>query len=477
MKQLSGLDAMFLYWEAKGASMHTAMIHVYDPATAAEGQVDFDTVREHLRRCLPISDMFRQRLTTVPGNFDHPYWIRDPDFNLDNHISKVTLAEPSWEAFCALIAKQHERPLDRNQPLWELIYIDGLGGVRDFPPGAFALMLKMHHAAVDGASSAGIIAGLHDLTSDAAPKNFTDDFVAEPAPSTAGLMLRGVVNNLRAPARLAGPAQRMLPGLARSLRSSKGGARSSRRGPMTRFNRRVNAERIYDAREYPLAELSAIRKAVPGATVNDVILALASGGIREYLIAHDELPAESLIGMVPVSTRDPNATAGGNEVTLMMLPLHTEIADPLERLTAIASESDKAKQTVQAVGARELTALNKAAPATMMAMSFRLVTAANLIGRLRAFNTVVSNVPGPREPVYLCGAKLVSWSGMGPCSHGIGFGFPVLSYNGKVNFAFSGCSDAMPDPAFAADCLDNAYTALKAAASHKSSLSKRKKHV
>lgn len=477
MKQLSGLDAMFLYWEAEGASMHTAMVHVYDPATAVAGKVDFDTVREHLRRCLPISDLFRQRLASVPWNLDHPYWIRDPDFDLDKHISKVTLAEPTWEAFCALVAELHGRPLDRNRPLWEVIYIDGLGGVRGFPPGAFALMLKMHHAAVDGASSAGIVAGLHDLEPDAPRKSYADDFEAEPPPSTAGLLLRGVVNNLRAPARLAGPAQRMLPGLARSLRRGKGGARSSRRGPMTRFNRRVNAERIYDAREYPLAELAAIRKAVPGATVNDVILALASGGIRDYLAARGELPAESLISMVPVSTRDPGAASGGNEVTLMMLPLHTQIADPLERLAAIASESGKAKQTVQAVGARELTALNKAAPATMMAMSFRLVTAANLFGRLRAFNTVVSNVPGPREPVYLCGAKLVSWSGLGPCSHGAGFGFPVLSYNGKVNFALSGCSDAMPDPAFAADCLDSAYAALKEAASRKSSPSRRKNHV
>ncbi|MEN8719500.1 MAG: wax ester/triacylglycerol synthase domain-containing protein, partial [Oceanococcaceae bacterium] len=340
MKQLSGLDAMFLYWETEGASMHTAMVHVYDPATAPEGQVDFATVREHLRQCLPLSNMFRQRLAPVPLHLDHPYWIQDPDFDLNKHVRKVDLAEPSWEAYCQLIAELHAQPLKRDRPLWELIYIDGLGGVRDFPPGAFALMLKMHHAAIDGASSAGIVAGLHDLQPDTQRKVLADTFVAEAPPSTAELLLRSIGNNLRAPIRLAGPVQRLLPGVVRNLRQrGKGDATTQRRGPKTRFNGRVKAERIYEAREYPLAELSAIRKAVPGATVNDVILCLSSGGIRAYLQYKSELPPESLIGMVPISTRGEGPADGGNEVTLMMLPLHTEIGDPLQRLAAIVRES------------------------------------------------------------------------------------------------------------------------------------------
>jgi len=463
MKQLTGQDAMFLYWESEGAAMHTAMLSVYDPSTAPSGALDFATVRAHVQRCLPISDVFRQKLAPVAFNLDHPYWIRDQDFDLDRHLRRVTLKEPTWEAYCRLVAELHAKPLDRSRPLWEMIYIDGLEGVRDYPRGSFALMTKIHHAAIDGATGAAITAGLHDLQADAPLKPIADHFVGEPTPSAAELLLRGVRNNLSAPARIAGPLRRMLPGIARSLRDTPE-AGSQRRGPMTRFNRRVGGRRIYDAREYALKDLSAIRKAVPGATVNDVILAIASGGMRNYLASKNELPEESLIAMVPVSTRSEGAAAGGNQVSLMMLPLSTDVADPLERLRTIAGNTARAKETANAVGARELTELNQAAPATTMALSFKLVTSANLLGRLRAFNTVVSNVPGPQAPIYLRGARLLSWSGLGPCSHGLGFGFPVLSYNGKVNFGFNGCADAVPDVGHAADCLDRAFEALKVAA-------------
>ncbi len=465
MKQLSGQDAMFLYWESEGAAMHTAMLSVYDPSTAPKGKVGFETVRAHVKRCLPISDVFRQKLAPVAFNLDHPYWIRDQDFDLDRHLRRVTLTTPTWEAYCQLVADLHGQPLDRSRPLWEMIYIDGLDGVRDYPKGSFALMTKIHHAAIDGATGAAITAGLHDLKADAPVKFITDRFVGEPTPSVSGLLLRSVRNNLRAPARIAGPLRRMLPGLARSLKPAPdSNAAAQRRGPMTRFNGRVSARRIYDAREYALKDLSAIRKAVPGATVNDVILAIASGGIRNYLEAKNELPEQSLIAMVPVNTRSEGGATDGNQVSLMMLPLCTHVADPLDRLRAITGNTARAKETANAVGARELTELNQAAPAATMALSFRLVTAANLLGKLRAFNTVVSNVPGPQVPIYLRGARMLSWSGLGPCSHGLGFGFPVLSYNGKVNFAFNGCGEAVPDVDFAGACLDRAFESLRNAA-------------
>lgn len=466
MRQLSGLDAMFLYWERDGAAMHTAMLSVYDSSTAPGGKVTFATVREHVKRCLPVTDVFRQKLAPVAFNFDHPYWIRDQNFSLDNHLRRVTLKEPTWEAFCKLVAELHAQKLDRSRPLWEMIYIDGLGGVRDYPPGSFALMIKTHHAAVDGATGTAITSALHDLQADApAKKPLSDTFVGETAPSAARLLLRGVRNNLMAPARIAGPLRRMLPGIVRSLRAPHDETvSSSHRGPMTRFNKRVSAQRIFDTREYALKDLSAIRKAVPGVTVNDVILTIASGGIRNYLESKHELPDESLIAMVPVSTRGEGAASQGNQVTQMLLPICTDIADPLQRLQRISEHTARAKGTMKAVGARELTELNQVAPATTMALSFKLVTAANLLGKLRAFNTVISNVPGPQVPIYLRGARMLSWSGLGPCSHGIAFGFPVLSYNGKVNFAFNGDAKAVPDVGFAADCLDHAFEDLKAAA-------------
>lgn len=475
MKQLSGQDAMFLYWESEGASMHTAMLSVYDPSTASD-KVTFSTVRAHVKSCLPISDVFRQKLAHVAFSLDHPYWIKDSDFDLDRHLRRVTLKKPTWEAYCQLIAELHAQPLDRSRPLWEMIFIDGLEGVRDFPAGSFALMTKIHHAAIDGATGAAITAGLHDLQPDTLRNPLPDSFIGEEKPSSTALLLRGVQNNLRAPTRIAGTLRRMLPGITQSLRATrdKEGSGNKLRGPMTRFNGRVSSQRIYDAREYSLKEISAIRKSVPGATVNDVILAISSGGIRNYLESKNELPDQSLIAMVPVSTRIEGGASGGNQVTQMLLPLCTEIADPIERLQCIVEKTTHAKETMKAVGARELTEINQAAPATMMALSFKLVTAANLLGRLRAFNTVVSNVPGPQAPIYLCGARMLSWSGLGPCSHGVGFGFPVLSYNGKVNFAFNGCAKAIPDVGFAAECLDRAFEELKAAASSNESSQEKK---
>jgi len=462
MKQLSGLDAMFLYWETQGAAMHVAMVSVYAPS-AVPGQVaDFDRVREHIRQCLPLSDVFRQKLAPVPFSLDHPYWVQDADFDLDNHIHQVRLAEPSWDAFCTLLSELHERPLDLGRPLWEMHFIEGLGGVReDFPPGSFAILTKIHHAAIDGSTGAELTAGLHDLTPDAQRTALSDPWLAERAPTRMELLARAAYNNVHAQRKLVGTVRRMLPGIVSTLRSSR-----RQRGPMTRFNGRVSATRVYEAREYPVKDLSAIRKAVPGATVNDVILAICSGAIRQYLQAKRELPAESLTVMAPINVRQPGekTARGGNEVSLMTLPLCTDVAQPLKRLAAIHHHTSNAKEMIKAIGARELTDANKSAPAATMALSFRLVTGANLLGKLRAFNTVVSNVPGPQVPVYLCGARLLYWSGLGPASNGVGVAFPILSYNGNVNFGISGCREMLPDPSFLAECLDQSFEKLATAA-------------
>lgn len=464
MKQLSGQDATFLYWETPDSAMHIGLVSIYGPSELTGQAVDFTTFRTHIRRNLPLSDVFRQKLAPVPFNLDHPYWIQDPDFDLDNHVRHVHLSEPSWNAFCELVAKLHSQPLDRSRPLWEMIYIDGVGGIReDIPPGAFATVTKIHHAAIDGATGAELTAGLHDLAPDAQRKVLVDRWVPDLRPTPYELIRNAVVNNIRVQPQLAKTVIDMLPVIAKTVTSTVA-TPGKGFGATTRFSGRVSPRRIYEAREYPVATLSEIRKLVPGATVNDAILAVGSGALRHYLDAKGELPNESLTVMAPINVRKPEEkhARGGNAVSLMTLSLCTDIADPLKRLQAIHEKTSSAKAMVNAVGARELTNANESTPAATLALSFRLVTGANLFGRLGAFNTVISNVPGPQVPVYLCGAKMLYWSGLGPATNGVAVGFPILSYNGNVNFGINGCARAVPDPEFLAECFDRSYEELAA---------------
>ena len=468
MQQLSGMDASFLYFETQNAPTHIGSFAIYDQSTAPEGKVSFKGILANVESRLHLARCFRQKLVHVPLNLDHPYWIEDPEFDIEFHVRHIALPHPGdWRQLCIQVARIHARPLDLSKPLWEMYIIEGLDNLEDTPPGSFAVLTKIHHAAIDGVSGAELATAIHDIEADGTAEPPERPWLPERAPSLLELGIRTTANNIRNPFRFASALRRSAPGIAKLFRGRpEDEVENSGPVPRTRFNRTVSSHRVVEGRSFPLQEIRDIRKRVPGATVNDVILAVCSGAMRRYLHHHGELPQETLSAMAPISVRgaDEKGT-GGNVISMMSVTLHSDLTDPLERLRRIHQTTQASKAQSAAVGARTMTDVTQFMPGVLAGVAARAYSRLGLANRVRPFlNTVVTNVPGPQVPLYLTGAKMVSLFGMGPVTHGMGLIHPVFSYSGKISISVTACRDQMPDPGFYAQCLQDSYEDLYAAA-------------
>jgi WS/DGAT/MGAT family acyltransferase len=279
-------------------------------------------------------------------------------------------------------------------------------------------------------------------------------------------MGRAAVNNVSSPFRLAKAVSATLPGLSQAMaKGEHDDVESTDSVPDTRFNRPVSPHRVFEAVKLELKKLSEIRKAVPGATVNDVVLTICGGALREYLDAKGELPAESLVAMAPVNTRVAGEEVTGNVLATMFVPVHSDIADPVARLRAVKNVTANAKEMRNAVGARQMTDLTRHIPASTQALAGRLITGLGLGYRtLRMCNCTVTNVPGPQQPMYLNGAKLILSTGAGPVIDGMGLIITAISYDGTIVFSITGCRKIVPDPEFLSACLSKSFKTLRRAA-------------
>jgi diacylglycerol O-acyltransferase / wax synthase len=467
MQQLSGLDASFLYFETANAPMHVGGIMIYDQSTAPGAKVTFRGILANFEKRLHLARCFRQRLAYVPLNLDHPYWIEDPDFDLEFHVRHIALPKPGdWRQLCIQAARLHSRPLDHNHPLWEIYVIEGLDNVPELPKGSFAIVFKIHHAAIDGVTGAEIIAALHDLEPGAEPPPPKDSWSPDAVPGPTELFTRTMFNNVIYPFRLSRVMGESFPAMARLRQELQ--AREFKTPapvPRTRFNGTVTAHRVLDGRSFDLETIRAMKNAVKDATVNDVVLAVCGGSLREYLKSKKELPRESLLAMAPISVRTKEQRGtGGNQVSAMVVPLHTEIGDPVERLNAVHEGAVQSKALTQAVGARLLTDYGQFIPSSLAGLAARLYSRFSLANSANPFfNTVVTNVPGPQKPLYFCGSRLLTLFGMGPIGDGLGLIHPVFSYCGQITIAATSCRKLMPDPGFYAKCLQDSFDEMKAA--------------
>ncbi len=468
MQQLSGMDASFLYFETRNAPTHIGSFAIYDQGTAPGGRVTFKGILANVERRLHLARCFRQKLVKVPLDLDHPYWIEDADFDLEFHVRHVALPQPGdWRQLCIQAARIHARPLDLARPLWEMYVIEGLDNVEGVPPGAFAVLTKIHHAAIDGVSGAELTGAIHDTTPDAEPPLPPTPWVAEREPTTLELAARTTWNNVQSPFRFVRVMAQTAPGLMNLFRSSpEREVEGSGPAPRTRFNGTVSPHRVIGGRSFSLQDIRDIRKRVPGATVNDVILAVCSGALRRYLVAHDELPEESLVAMAPISVRSEDESgSAGNKVSMMSVTLFSDESVPLERLRKVHRGTRASKATAEAVGARTLTDVSQFVPGALAGLAARLYTRLGLANAVRPFlNTVITNVPGPQIPLYFSGSRMVGFYGMGPVMDGMGLIHPVFSYSGRISISFTACRDMLPDPAFYAECLQAAFDELREAA-------------
>jgi diacylglycerol O-acyltransferase / wax synthase len=214
MQQLSGLDASFLYFETPNARTHIGGFAIYDPSTMPEGRMTYERLLENTEARLHLARCYRQKLVHVPFDLDHPYWIEDPEFDLEYHVRHIALPKPgNWRQLWKQAARLHSQPLDLTRPLWEMYLIDGLDEIPDLPKGCFALFSKIHHAAIDGVSGAEMISAIHDTTPDAEPPPPGKPWIAERDPNPFELLARAAVNNIRSPLHFARLVGRTIPGL------------------------------------------------------------------------------------------------------------------------------------------------------------------------------------------------------------------------------------------------------------------------
>ena len=481
LQQLTALDASFLHSESNRTPMHIGPLMIYDMASAPGGFVRFKDILATFEQRLDRSKVFRRKLLDVPMELDLPYWVDDEDFDLEFHVRHIALPKPGdWRQLCIQCARLLARPMDRSRPLWEAYVIEGLDKVEGLPRGCFAILLKIHHAAIDGASGAEIIQAIHDLSPQPEPSARPAAWSPQPKPAMGSLLWKAYLNNVKQPLRVADVIRKGIPAWQRVREGER--QRSFRRlgdKERTRFNSNVSAGRVFGGVDFPLQEVKSIKQRVEGATINDVILTVVSGGMRRYLEAKGEPPERSLVAGAPINIRDDSEQGtGGNLVSMMNIDLCSNETDPLLRLAAVHQAAIESKAYNNAVGARMLTDITSSIPNRVAVTGFRVAAQTGIMSRMKpTFNTIVTNVPGPQMPLYLGGAQLVRMYGTGPCMDNSGLFHPVVSYNGNMTISFLSCRELMPDPELYQDCLREAYDELLRAGAKRPAATRKKKAV
>ncbi len=481
MRQLSAADWTMVALDTPQAHNTIGIVTVYDAASRGGDPPDYDEVLEYLEARLHVAESFRERILHVPFGLDRPYWIRDRDFDLEYHVRHIALPRPgTWRQFCTQIARIHARPLDLGRPPWELYLIDGLDDVDHLPDGAFAAMLRVHHSAIDGVAGAEILTAIHTNEPDGAPPPPADGYSwqPDPVPSDAELLRRAAVHGVTRPVDVFKSFRRLVPQLPALARDNRNPDVTSPASlpPSTRFNQQVSPHRVFGTANSTIDVMKKIRTGMPEAKINDIGVAVVGGAMRAYLLAKDELPDESLVAMMPISIRatatrkaaigptEGASSTAGNQYSIAPITMATDEADPFVRLARIVASTSHVKES-GATPVRSLMEMSEEALGGLMGTVQRTaVRALGRRGRTLSVHTLVSNVPGPRNPMYFCGAEMVDMTGLGPVLDGMALNNGIGSYGDRIIFCFTADRDAMPDPEFYEECLTASVDELLAAA-------------
>jgi WS/DGAT/MGAT family acyltransferase len=468
MQQLSEMDSNFLQQESPSTPMHISPVIVYEQPGRKSGKVRFKDILSVFQSSLHKSAIFRRKLAGGALGLDTPYWVEDPDFNLEFHVRHIALPKPGdWRQFCILLARLQARGLDMKRPLWEAYVIEGLDAVEGLPKNSFAIMLKVHHAAIDGVSGAEIVTAIHSLTPEIAPPAIPDTWEGESDPTPWQVWSKAYMHNLKRPVKFVNTVSRLVPAILRANKQSEADDDGLKAPSIhTRFNGRVDASRVTDALVMDLADIKRIRQACEGSTINDVIIAIVGGGLRKYLKDKEELPQDSLSCSAPISMRKEHGSdSSGNQVSQMTISMATNLEDPLERLNAVHHSADQSKAYSAALGTSVLMDVSEILIPQVLGWAMRTASfaAANTAMPMPS-HVVISNVPGPQQPLYLAGAKVHLLMGLGPLLHMMGLFHAVLSGAGRITINFVSCRSMLPDPEFYRECLQQSFDELMTAA-------------
>ncbi|WP_369830450.1 wax ester/triacylglycerol synthase family O-acyltransferase [Mycobacterium sp. E183] len=423
--------------------MHVCSIMELDTSTMPGGYT-FDRLRDALSLRIKAIPEFREKLANSPLNLDHPVWVDDENFLLDRHLHRIALPAPGGRAelaeICGHIA---ESPLDRRRPLWEMWVIEGVAGTDCHRDGRLAVMTKVHHAGVDGVTGANLMSQLCSTEADAPPP--------DPAGGVGGasgwqIAAGGLVRFAARPLQLANVVPDTVSSVVATLRRALEGQAMARpfAAPATVFNARITDRRNIAYAELNLGDVKAVKNHF-GVKVNDVVMALVSGVLRQFLADRDALPDSPLVASVPVSVHGKSDRPGRNQVSAMFSSLHTDIADPAERLRAIAHANSVAKEHSSAIGASLLQDWTQFAAPAGFGIAMRLYARTRFTDTMPVHNLVVSNVPGPQVPLYMLGCEVKAMYPLGPIFHGSGLNITAMSLQGKLDIGLLSCPDLLPD--------------------------------
>ncbi|HSJ51260.1 MAG TPA: wax ester/triacylglycerol synthase family O-acyltransferase [Actinomycetota bacterium] len=459
-ERLSALDAAFLYLERPAMHMHVAGLSVLDPSSRPDGTLRFEDVASTMASRLHLVPRFRQKVAMVPLGLGLPLWVDDASFDLTFHLRRTALPAPGGRRELAdSVQRVLSRPLDRSKPLWELYVIEGLEG------GHVATLLKVHHAMIDGLSGMHLAAAMYDLSPDSAPPAAPPPWEPEPAPSGRDLveaaarelathpleaLVTATATVLRSPALAALGLGSVLSG-ARSIFDM--GAR-----PPSPFDLAIGPNRRFAMTEAPMSRFKEIKDALDG-TVNDVVLAAVGGALYRVLRSRRERTrGRTLRVMVPVSVRAGSDGAIGNRVAPAFVDLPVGPMSAKRRLAQVRESTRHLKESMMAMSADTIIALGAYAPGGLLAAATRLAS------RGPWFNLVVSNIPGPQQPMYLAGARLVAAYPSMPLGENSALSIACTSLGGTMGFGITADWDGVPDVDSLAFALDESIAELAKAA-------------
>jgi WS/DGAT/MGAT family acyltransferase len=452
VQQLDGLDTSFLNMETATQRGHVGGVVIVDPSTAPNGW-GFASLRRLIEERIHLLPPFRRRLAPVPLDIDHPYWVEDEHFDLDFHLRHIAVPPPGGPTeLAALVARIHERPLDRARPLWEMYLIEGLAD------GRAATYTKLHHAAIDGVSGAEILTILLDPDPAGRPIDPPEqEWVGEAVPKPMALLARSAVRTATNPMRalrVGYTLARSIPGLKplQSLPALVGIGRDrddflsrpSLIAPHSLLNRPITPHRRWAFDTIPLETVKVI-KSRAATTVNNVVISATAGAVRTWMLTQGDLPERSLQALIPISVRtDEDQGAIGNRVSGMIAPIGTHLADPVERLEFVHQTMQVAKETHLATPATLLQDFAQFAPPAVAARAARLAYHSGRGGRWTPFNLVISNIPGPHFPLFLAGARLEGHYPVSTITDGAALNITLHSYLGQLCFGLVADRDLVP---------------------------------
>ena len=453
MKPLSTIDSFCLYADSPHAGLHGAFLQIYAGKPGESTAARFKRLLKHIESRLDASPVFRRRIERMPLDVDRALWVDGGDVDLHYHVRHTALPKPGNEAQLAdAYAHIYARQMDMTRPLWEIHVIDGLDHCERVPANSFALIVKFHHAGFDGVTAVDITSVLHssDKSSTKHAASLPSRKAKEKLPEWSDRLLDGAQFYTRVGTALMLNLPSISAALVKQLlpRQPKAGPKLPA-APHSLLNGLISNDRSFTYLGISLADIKQIRERVPESTVNDAYLAICGGALRLFLGDVRALPKASLIAACPVNIRaEHEKGAGGNKFGMMRVPLFTDEADPLKRLQRIAAFTSAAKATMGGrSGTRKSMAWLDMLPAPLLALASAALRGGRIAGRISPIvNLIVTNVPGPRDPIYLDGYELVDMFGVPPVADGAGLIIGTTSYRSQLRIAVGACRTIMPDP-------------------------------